>query len=80
MGFVNVPLALEYYHRRHFCNFLPPGFPSTYQFSKRLNPLDYDPTYPENPNNLAQYIRKYRKDKGLLIREFTDEIESTGSP
>jgi DNA-binding transcriptional regulator YiaG len=36
--------------------------------------LDYDPTYPKNPTNLAQYIRKYRKDKGLLIREFAKQI------
>jgi putative heme degradation protein len=39
-----------------------------------LNPLDYDPTYPKNPTNLAQYIRKYRKDKGLFIRELAQEL------
>jgi DNA-binding XRE family transcriptional regulator len=58
------------YSRGHFCNFLP----STYQFSKPLNPLDYDPTYPKNPTTLGEYIRKYRKDKGLLIRELAKEI------
>ena len=36
--------------------------------------MDYDPTYPKNPTNLAQYIRKFRKDKGLLIREFAKEL------
>jgi DNA-binding transcriptional regulator YiaG len=36
--------------------------------------LDYDPTHPKNPTNLARYIRKFRKDKGLLIREFAEEI------
>jgi DNA-binding transcriptional regulator YiaG len=36
--------------------------------------LDYDPTYPQNPTNLAQYIRKFRKDKGLLIRELAEKI------
>jgi DNA-binding transcriptional regulator YiaG len=53
---------------------LPSSFPLTYQFSKPLNPLDYDPTYPKNPTNLAQYIRKFRKDKRLLIREFAKEL------
>ena len=32
--------------------------------------MDYDPTYPKNPSTLGEYIRKYRKDKGLLIKEF----------
>jgi DNA-binding transcriptional regulator YiaG len=36
--------------------------------------LDYDPTCPNNPTNLARYIRKFRKDKGLLIKEFPEEI------
>jgi DNA-binding transcriptional regulator YiaG len=39
-----------------------------------VNPLDYDPTYPKNPTNLAQYIRKFRKGIGLLIREFADRL------
>jgi transcriptional regulator with XRE-family HTH domain len=43
-------------------------------FSKLLNPLDYDPTYPKKPTNLVQYIRKYRKEKGLLIREFAEKL------
>jgi hypothetical protein len=42
--------------------------PSTYLFSKPLNPLDYHPTYPKNPVTFTQYIRKYRKGKGLLVR------------
>jgi len=36
--------------------------------------LDDDPTYPKNPTKLAQYIRKFRKEKGFLIREFPEEI------
>ena len=36
--------------------------------------MDYDPTYPKNPQTLAQYIRKYRKEKGLLIREFAEKL------
>lgn len=55
------------YPRGHFLD-------KVYAFSRRMNPLDYDPTYPRNPATLAQYIRKYRKDKGLLIREFAEEI------
>jgi DNA-binding transcriptional regulator YiaG len=39
-----------------------------------MNPLDDDPTYPKNPTNLARYIRKFRKDKRLLIREFAKEL------
>jgi DNA-binding transcriptional regulator YiaG len=48
--------------------------PSTYQFSKHLNPLDFDPTYLRNPTTSGEYIRTYRKDKGLLIREMAEEI------
>ena len=40
-----------------------------------MNPLDYDPTYPKNPKTLAEHIRKFRKDKGLLIRELAEELE-----
>jgi hypothetical protein len=61
------------YHRGHICNYLPSSFPLTYQFSKPLNPLDYDPTSPKNPTNLAQYIRKFRKERAL-IREFAKEL------
>jgi DNA-binding transcriptional regulator YiaG len=39
-------------------------------FTKKLNPLDYDPTYPKEPKTLGNYIRKHRKERGLLIREF----------
>jgi DNA-binding XRE family transcriptional regulator len=39
-----------------------------------MNPLDYDPTYPRNPATLAEHIRKYRKDRGLLIRELAEEL------
>ncbi len=39
-----------------------------------MSPLDYDPKYERNPTTLAQYIRKFRKDKGLLIRELAEEV------
>jgi DNA-binding XRE family transcriptional regulator len=48
--------------------------PSVYVFSAPLNWLDWDPTYPKNPQTLSEYIRKYRKDKGLLIRELAEEL------
>ena len=60
-------------HWGYFCNKLLPGFPWTYLFSKLLNPLDYNPTYPKNPLTFGQHIRKYRKDKGLLIRDSNKE-------
>jgi hypothetical protein len=39
-----------------------------------MKPLDYDPTYPKNPRTLAQYIKKHRKGKGLLIKELAEEF------
>jgi DNA-binding transcriptional regulator YiaG len=58
------------YPRGHFCK----DMPSVYAFSAPLNWLDYDPTYPKNPRTLAEHIRKYRKDRGLLIRELAEEL------
>ncbi len=63
---------MEAYPRGHFCNF--ETLPNVYLFSRRMNPLDYDPTYPKNPQTLAQYIRKYRKEKRLLVRELAEEL------
>jgi DNA-binding transcriptional regulator YiaG len=34
----------------------------------------YDPAYPENPSSLAEYIRRYRKDKGLLVRGLSKRL------
>jgi ribosome-binding protein aMBF1 (putative translation factor) len=39
-----------------------------------MNPLHYDPTYPTNPRTLREYIRKYRKDKGLLVRDLAERL------
>jgi DNA-binding transcriptional regulator YiaG len=55
------------YHRGHFLE-------NVYLFSRRMNPLDYDPTYPKNPGTLGEYIRKFRKDKGLTMTEFAEQI------
>jgi hypothetical protein len=38
-----------------------------------MDPLDYDPTYPKNPKTLGEYIRKYRKDKGLTMGDSDEE-------
>ena len=31
-----------------------------------MNPLEYDPTYSKNPKNIGNYIKKFRKEKGLF--------------
>lgn len=56
--------------------FLPSPSPS-YLFSKPLNRLDFDPSYPKNPITLRDYIRKYRMEKGLLIRELAEQLRVT---
>ena len=48
-------------------------FPA-YLFSKPLNWLDFDPTYPRNPATLGEYIRKFRKDKGISQVEMAKVI------
>jgi DNA-binding XRE family transcriptional regulator len=55
------------YHRGHFLD-------KVYAFSRRINPLDYDPTNPRNPATLAEYIRKYRKDKWLSGQELANRL------
>jgi len=30
-----------------------------------LNWLEFDPSYPKNPKSIGDYIRKFRKDKGI---------------
>jgi DNA-binding transcriptional regulator YiaG len=39
-----------------------------------MNPLEYDPTYSKNPKNIGDYIKKFRKEKGLLLREFAQQL------
>jgi len=56
-----------------FGQFLGGPFP-TYAFSKPLDQLDFDPTYPRNPNTLADHIRKYRKDKGISQVELAEKF------
>ncbi len=54
-----------------------PGSPSLYLFSKRLNWLEFDPTYPKNPSTLGEYIRKWRMDKGIFIKDLAKELGVT---
>ncbi len=39
--------------------------------------LDFNPKYPQNPQNLGEKIRKARMDKGLLIRELASQLGVT---
>ena len=39
-----------------------------------MNPFDYDPAYPRNPSTLAEYIRKWRTDKGISQVSFAERI------
>lgn len=48
-------------------------FPA-YTFSKSLNWLSFDPTYSTNPATLGEYIRKYRKDKGISQVELAERL------
>jgi DNA-binding XRE family transcriptional regulator len=51
------------------------GSSPAYVFSKPLNWLDYDPSYPRNPSTLGEYIRKYRKDEGISQVELAKAID-----
>jgi len=53
--------------------FVPTPSPP-YPFSKPVNWLDFDPSYPKNPKTLGEHIRKFRMDKGLLIRESAEQL------
>jgi len=49
-----------------FSERLPPfGSVFSYLFSNPANQLDFDPSYPKNPRTFWDYIRKFRKDKGV---------------
>ncbi len=62
-----------YDFRLVFGQFLSGSFPA-YAFSKPLDQLDFDPTYPKNPSTLGEYIRKYRKDKGISQMELSAKL------
>jgi len=48
-----------------------------YTLEIELNMLDFNPKYPQNPQNLGERIRKARMDKGLLIRELASQLGVT---
>jgi DNA-binding transcriptional regulator YiaG len=68
-------------HAGHFLyNFRPdfdhfsPGSPSAYLFSKPLNRLEFDPTYPKNPKTLGDYIRKWRMEQGISQLDLAETL------
>jgi DNA-binding XRE family transcriptional regulator len=62
-----------YDFRPVFGQFLGGPFPA-YAFSKPLDQIDFDPAYPKNPSTLGDYIRKYRKDKGISQVELSEKL------
>ncbi len=52
-------------------------FYNCYQFSKPLNLLELNPAYPKEPKILGDYIRKWRMEQGLLIKDFARQIGVT---
>ncbi len=51
-----------------------PGSPSAYLFSKPLNWLDFDRSYPRNPVTFGEYIRKWRKEQGISQVSLAEKI------
>jgi DNA-binding transcriptional regulator YiaG len=51
-----------------------PGFPALYLLSAPLNRLDFDPSYPKAPKTFGERLRKFRKEKGLSMRQFAEEL------
>jgi transcriptional regulator with XRE-family HTH domain len=39
--------------------------------------LEFDPEYPRYPRTLGEYIRKWRMEQGLLIRELAGRVGVT---
>jgi len=54
-----------------------PGSPPVYLFTKPLNWLNFDPNYPKNPKTFGERLRKFRKDRGLSMRELAEELGVT---
>lgn len=60
-------------HDEHNDNILP----LVYTLEIEINPLDFNPKYPKNPQNLGEKIRKARMNKGLMIKELAEQIGVT---
>jgi len=46
----------------------------TYAFSKHLNLLEFDPSYPKNPKTSGDYIRKWRMEQGISQVELAEKL------
>ena len=53
------------------------NIPLVYTLELSLNLNEFNPDYPQNPQNLGERIRKARMDRGLLIRELASELGVT---
>jgi ribosome-binding protein aMBF1 (putative translation factor) len=45
-----------------------------YLFSRPINRLEFDRTYPKDPQTFGHYIRKWRMDKGLFQAELAEML------
>jgi len=73
MGGMNVFLALQVGNGSSHLS--SPSL--AYLFSKPINWLGFDPSYPKKPKTFGNYIRKFRKEKGLLIKELAKQLGVT---
>jgi DNA-binding XRE family transcriptional regulator len=53
--------------------FLPDPAPA-YAFSKPLDWLGCDPSYPTNPSTLGEYIRKWRMEQGISQASLAEKL------
>jgi DNA-binding transcriptional regulator YiaG len=40
--------------------------------------MDFDPSYPKEPKSLGDYIRKFRKDNDLIIKDLAKMLGVSG--
>jgi len=48
-----------------------------YTFTLELNRLEFDPTYPKDPQTFGQLLRKARMDRELMIKDLAALIGTT---
>jgi len=53
------------------------SLPLVYTLELEVNLLDYNPTYPRNPQTLGERIRKTRMDKGMIIKKLASQVGVT---
>jgi DNA-binding XRE family transcriptional regulator len=68
-------------HNGHICipaeqntNF---SVPLVYVLEVEINLLDFNPSYPKNPQTFGERIRKARMDKGLYAKELASQLGVT---